>query len=93
MKTTYKIGDLVQHTSKFLRNICWFTNVPKNGKVVFLGLDDSPSMRDSGDYVRVQWCDRMDGDTTLINAANIEHTPTFKRLSDTGKESVRAQRW
>jgi hypothetical protein len=44
----FKEGDIVQHTSKFLHDIAWYTNVPTDGKV--LSVDE--------ELVWVQWCDQ-----------------------------------
>ena len=30
----FKVGDIVTYKVQFLRNIQWYTDVPKNGKVV-----------------------------------------------------------
>lgn len=50
MTTTFKIGDIVCHKATFLRNIGWYTNVPRNGKVTAV----------DGDMLSVHWCDRED---------------------------------
>lgn len=59
MIAKFKPGDIVCHKATFLRSICWFTDVPINGRV--------ESICDP--YVKVQWCDR--GEAILINPANI----------------------
>lgn len=58
----YKKNDIVKHTSKFLRNTGWYTNVPINGQV-------TEDQEEGSELVRVQWCDREE--SVPINAANI----------------------
>jgi hypothetical protein len=68
MTSQYKIGDIVRHTSKFLRSIGWYTDVPKNGKVISLSLESCFK-----DWPYVQWCDDPENTYgTLINPCNIE---------------------
>lgn len=62
MSQLYKKGDIVKHTSKFLRNTGWYTNVPIDGKV-------AEDQEEGDSMVRVQWCD-SDHDVG-IQAANI----------------------
>ena len=68
MAITYKVGDIVRHTSAYLKSVGWYTDVPKNGKVISL----SPETCFKG-WPYVQWCDYLDDECgTLINPANIE---------------------
>ncbi len=61
---SYKPGDLVKHRASFLRSISWFTNVPKNGKVLQVEEDPHcPAM------IEVEWCD---GHTSRILACNVQ---------------------
>lgn len=48
MTLTFKPGDIVCHKAVFLRAICWYTNVPTNGKVQEV----------DGDLLTVHWNDR-----------------------------------
>jgi len=50
----FKIDDVVKHKGSFLRSTGWYTNVPKDGKVV--GVDD--------EIIAVAWCD---GHTSRIH--------------------------
>lgn len=54
----YKEGDLVKHTSRYLRSIAWFTNVPHNGRVTGVDME----------LVTVHW---SDGHENRIHVANI----------------------
>ena len=65
----YKPGDIVRHTTKFLRSVGWYTNVPINGCV--REVRDENSGYFSG-FPVVEW---SDGHTGLINPANIERCP------------------
>ena len=49
----YKKGDRVKHRAKFLRSLCWFTNVPRYGTVTEDQVEGNP-------VVRVQWCDQVE---------------------------------
>lgn len=60
MTTSFQVGDLVCHSSQFLRNTGWYTNVPYEGKVVEL-LDH--------DLVLVHWCN--EDEPTRIHKGNI----------------------
>lgn len=54
---TFKVGDIVKHTADFLRCTGWYTNVPKNGRVVEAE-DPTTLPKGSPQMVEVQWCDR-----------------------------------
>lgn len=61
---SYKPGDLVKHRATFLRSVGWFTNVPRNGKVVEVEGPDS-----AAPVIKVDWCD---GSTSRILACNVQ---------------------
>lgn len=63
---SYQPGDLVKHRASFLRSISWFTNVPKNGKVL-KAEDQDP--RYGPPVIEVEWCD---GHTSRILACNVQ---------------------
>lgn len=72
MKTQdYKVGDIVRHTSKFLRSVGWHTNVPINGLVYGVG--------SLGDHqlLTVKWNDR-EGFSQVIGP-NVEICPIARR--------------
>jgi hypothetical protein len=54
----YKRGDLVKHTSAFLQSCGWYTNVPKDGRV--LDVDE--------EILTVEW---SDGHSSRIRDSNI----------------------
>jgi len=58
-------GDLVRHTSEFLRAIGWCLDVPVDG--VVLSVETSKRL---GSLVNVQWCT---GRSATLNAANLEY--------------------
>jgi len=61
---SFAVGDIVRHTSTFLRSVGWFTNVPRNGVVVevlIVGFMDG--------WPVVEWCDGPEGP---IHPANLE---------------------
>lgn len=55
-----KPGDLVQHTASFLRSAGWYTNVPRDGKVLEV----------DGDFATVHWHDREE--PSRIRLSNIK---------------------
>lgn len=64
----YKPGDLVKHRAFFLRSISWFTNVPKNGKVI--AVEDTNDRKIYGPpVIEVEW---SDGHTSRILACNVQ---------------------
>jgi hypothetical protein len=63
-KYSFKAGDLVRHTSAFLRSTGWYTNVPKDGRVE--AVDDSdPNFV----LLTILWCDREQ--PIRVNACNV----------------------
>ena len=60
----FKVGDIVKHKSKFLRDTGWYTDVPKDGIV--------RSIADNG-FPRVQWCDREEEGGHMVHPGNIMH--------------------
>lgn len=62
----FNVGDIVKYKTRFLQDIEWYYNVPKNGKVLGPG-----ALRNT---VLVHWCDREEH--TLVNVHNLvlEHT-------------------
>jgi len=51
-------GDIVKYKGEFLRSVGWYTNVPKDGKVIIN--DQNPIMGDPSEKfccVAVHWCD------------------------------------
>ena len=66
-----KVGSFVQHTSQFLRNIGWYTNVPEKGTVVTV----------TEHYVYVHWDDDQemgDANGRAISLANIKPTGAWE---------------
>lgn len=61
MTTGITVGSLVKYTGRFLRNIGWFTDVPKDGKVTEV----------KAPYALVQWCDKPEGEVTRVRMENI----------------------
>jgi hypothetical protein len=59
---TYQIGDIVKHRGAFLRSAGWYTDVPKNGRVL--------AVKRLGDslLLEVEWADGYAG---YVNAANV----------------------
>ena len=47
-RKVFQPGDLVRHKSSFLQSICWYTDVPINGKVI----------SNDGYFTLVEWCDQ-----------------------------------
>lgn len=56
----FQVGDIVCHTSKFLRAVGWFVNVPQNGRV---------EATDDDEIVTVMWCDA--DKPVRVNAGNL----------------------
>ena len=69
-KKRFKTGDIVRHTSTFLRNISWCLDVPINGRVE-LTVDEWAS----GQLVKVLW---SDGHESGCLAYNLELCPRSK---------------
>ena len=68
--TELKVGDLVVYKAKFLKSIGWYTDVPKNGKII--EADET--------FPVIQWCDREE--PTRVHVANVilsskRHTELF----------------
>ena len=68
--TELKVGDLVVYKAKFLKSVGWYTDVPKNGKVV--ETDDT--------FPLIHWCDREEA--IRVHVANVilstkRHTELF----------------
>lgn len=57
----FNIDDIVKYKREFCQNAGWYTNVPKDGKVIGPG-----SLRDT---VRVHWCDQEE--PVLVNVNNL----------------------
>ena len=70
----FSVGDIVKHKGSFLKSICWYTNVPIDGKVM--------SIDDHTGWPRVLWCDSEDDYASLINPANImlANKPDYSNL-------------
>ena len=65
-KCEFERGDIVRHTNKFLRSICWYTGVPINGRV------DAVTTLGKVPLLMVQWCDQDEAKGIL--AINVERT-------------------
>jgi hypothetical protein len=70
---TFKEGDIVKHKGSFLKSISWYTDVPKNGKVL--------SVKKFGEraLLEVKW---SNGHTSKILDANVMHAgkPDYSNL-------------
>lgn len=63
---TFEVGDLVKYRPEFLRNIGWYTGVPKNGMV------EAVNHPVGGRYpCLVRWCDSVD--PVLVLDSNLMH--------------------
>lgn len=65
----YKTGDIVRHSSHFLRCIAWHTGVPKNGIVMSIDNFKDVGCHYKRQACRVSW---SDGTTCLILSTNLE---------------------
>lgn len=64
----FKVGDIVRYTTTFLRNICWYTGVPINGRV-----EKRHKGGSFASWPYVSWHNADDGDKPeLINPVNLE---------------------
>jgi len=52
---TFAVGDIVRHKGSFLRSVSWYTNVPRNGKV--LGVDNGRGGEPTYTLLDVAWSD------------------------------------
>ena len=59
---TFKTGDIVKYTSKFLKSVGMYTNVPIDG--VVLGISGMG-------YPRVRWCDDLRAEGQSVHPSNI----------------------
>ena len=66
---TFAVGDKVRHTTKFLRSIAWFLDVPRFGTVTKVTAFHDQQL------VTVEWCEFLE--TMGILGCNLEIT---KRL-------------
>lgn len=57
----FKTDDIVKPSREFCHNVGWYTNVPKDGKVVGPG-----ALKNT---VLVHWCDQEE--PVLVNVANL----------------------
>lgn len=60
---TFKPGDIVRFTAKFLKSTGMVTGAPKDGKVLTYDSDLDPTR-----FIKVAW---SDGTTTLVAASNV----------------------
>ena len=67
---TYKVGDIVRHSTKFLQCVGWRTGVPKNGIIEDVELFTT-TCADERQVCRVKWCD---GKTQSILNVNLERS-------------------
>jgi hypothetical protein len=65
----FKVGDIVAFRASFLRSVGWFTDVPRNGRVVAVTGPFSGHQ-----VVTAEWCD---GNTFKTLDTNLLH---FNRL-------------
>lgn len=74
-KDGFKAGDIVRHTSEFLRSIYWILDVPINGQVNSI---DQGRVSGYPDVLTVEW---SDGNVTKILDCNVEFCPRGKQLT------------
>jgi len=67
---TYKIGDIVRHSTKFLCAVGWRVGVPKNG-IVESAESFTTTCKDEVQVCSVKWCD---GYTHPILSVNLERS-------------------
>ncbi len=64
-KPQFREGDVVCHSAAFLKSTSWYTNVPINGRVVFVDRDRAGR---GPDMLTVEWAD---GHSCRILACNV----------------------
>jgi hypothetical protein len=74
MATTFKTGDHVKYTGKFLKSVGWYTNVPKDGRV--------NNVRDFNgrQLVNVTWCDNEEPMNTLACNLMLAGKPDYSNM-------------
>jgi hypothetical protein len=63
---TYKVGDIVRYSTKFLQCVGWRTGVPKNGIIESVELFTT-TCKDERQVCSVKWCDGKTGSILNVN--------------------------
>ena len=70
----FAVGDIVAHKRDFLKSVGWYTNVPKNGRVIAV-----EPFSGANQLVTVDWCEFTADTPGRILSANLLHAKDKSR--------------